>query len=254
MAKIKQNEYKNSKLNADEKDKEMTSEEKYKILYEAYADEIKNLWQRSVFLSAFMVLVWTGYGALQLKFIEKSLEIQSLSCTAVNFNAYHIASFGLCFIIIALSLLWIAMAKGSKFVQEAHEWHILNNNKVEIRNTAKNLFCNLNDYEYYNEKDSSTDTESKEMNKNLYSTFFRKGALRAYRYSPSKINIALGWFSAVVAFALSMVHTYIAFITDGLYGINFVFVVILWLLIYFIKKHTKGGNKDKKLTLWTLKI
>lgn len=37
--------------------------EMYKILYGAYADEIKNLWQRSIFLGAFMVLVWSGYGA-----------------------------------------------------------------------------------------------------------------------------------------------------------------------------------------------
>lgn len=251
MSKTRQNKDKNSKLNANEKDKKMTSEEKYKILYEAYADEIKNLWQRSVFLGAFMVLVWTGYGALQLKFIEKSLEIQSLSCTAVNFNAYHIASFGLCFVIIALSLLWIAMAKGSKFVQEAHEWHILNNNEIKISDTAEKLFCNLNDYEHYNEKDSNKDTQSEEMNKNLYSTFFCKGALRAYRYSPSKINIALGWFSAMVAFALSIVHIVILCINKscGFYALTLLAMLVIFPLSFFIKKHTKGGNKDKKLTL-----
>ena len=65
----------------------------YELLYKAYADEIKNLWQRSVFLGTFMVLVWTGYGALQLKFLEKCAENPPLSST------YHLISLGLCAVI-----------------------------------------------------------------------------------------------------------------------------------------------------------
>ena len=52
-------------------DSKETELKKYEIIYTAYADEIRNLWQRSIFLGAFMVLVWSGYGVLQLKFIEK---------------------------------------------------------------------------------------------------------------------------------------------------------------------------------------
>lgn len=59
----------------------------YELLYKAYADEIKNLWQRSVFLGTFMVLVWTGYGALQLKFIEKD-------CVKCDIDLYHLVSLG----------------------------------------------------------------------------------------------------------------------------------------------------------------
>ena len=76
--------------------------EKYKILYQAYADEIRNLWQRSIFLATFMTLAWGGYGALQLKSFDKDFEITA---------HYHCASLGLCLIIIVLSLLWVAMAK-----------------------------------------------------------------------------------------------------------------------------------------------
>ena len=126
--------------------------EKYKILYQAYADEIKNLWQRSIFLGAFMTLAWGGYGALQVKFIDKWLEIKNLTCTTFNFNPYHCLSFGLCAVIIVLSLLWIAMAKGSKFVQEAHERHIDDLkfdmlDEIDI-DTKKNqrLFCDLSTY------------------------------------------------------------------------------------------------------------
>lgn len=64
-----------------------------------------------------MTLAWGGYGALQLKFITRKYgEFDMLT--------HCIASLGLCFVIMILSLLWIAMAKGSKFVQEAHERHI----------------------------------------------------------------------------------------------------------------------------------
>ena len=90
--------------------------ERYKIVYQAYESEIKNLWQRSIFLATFMVLIWTGYGALQLAYIKNELSHHLI--------AYSIASIGLCLAIIVFSTLWIAMAKGSKFVQEAHEAHI----------------------------------------------------------------------------------------------------------------------------------
>ena len=166
--------------------------DKYKILYQAYADEIKNLWQRSVFLGAFMTLAWGGYGALQLKMIEKGTN---------SLCIYHFASLGLCVVIIILSLLWVAMAKGSKFVQEAHEAHIDNLNLDEIKepnsnaNKHKRLFCILSDYE----------TKLKKQDK-LSEKLFVNGALKAYRYSPSRINIALGWFSVLMAMMLGIVH------------------------------------------------
>ena len=158
----------------------------YKILYQAYADEIKNLWQRSIFLGAFMVLVWTGYGTLQLKFIEKACQKDDTS--------YLIASLGLCGVIIILSLLWIAMAKASKFVQEAHEEHINTLKFDVIEKDKKRLFCDLNIY------------ESKLDEKQKLSAIC---PLQAYRYAPSKINIALGWVSLLVGFILLVFHIYL---------------------------------------------
>ena len=163
----------------------------YELLYKAYADEIKNLWQRSIFLGAFIVLVWTGYGALQLKFIARE-------CDKFNADLYHFASLGLCAVIIILSLLWVAMAKGSKFVQEAHERHIKDLNfdtlnKVDI-DTMKNqrLFCDLDIY--YN----------KLVRDKKISVWH---PLKAYRYSPSRINIALGWLSVIVSIVLGIIHS-----------------------------------------------
>ena len=162
----------------------------YELLYKAYADEIKNLWQRSIFLGAFMVLVWTGYGALQLKFITRE-------CGKFDTNVYYFASLGLCAVIIILSLLWIAMAKGSKFVQEAHERHI-DDLKFDILDeididTKKNqrLFCDLSIYFNKLAKDKKI-------------SVYRP--LKAYRYSPSRINIALGWVSVAISIILAFIH------------------------------------------------
>ena len=164
------------------------NEEKYKILYTAYADEIRNLWQRSVFLGAFMSLAWGGYGALQLKLIDNASKIPA---------TYHYASLGLCAVIIVLSLLWVAMAKGSKFVQEAHEEHIKNLNYDLLEQTdtqtnkPKRLFCDL---DYYQAK----------LEKKNKLSFWKP--LGIYRFSPSKINIALGWVSFIVSFVLLNAH------------------------------------------------
>ncbi len=159
-----------------------TKLEMYKILYTAYADEIKNLWQRSIFLGAFMVLVWSGYGALQLKGIEKDFEVST---------SYCLMSIGLCAVIIILSWLWIAMAKGSKFVQEAHEAHILKHNGLEC------LFCDLDKYQ-----NGDYDTQNLKQADKI--SFWNP--LKSYRYSPSKINIALGWLSLIISTIFLYIH------------------------------------------------
>lgn len=193
----------------------------YQLLYQAYADEIKNLWQRSIFLASFMVLVWTGYGALQLKALDKDFSVSA---------GYCLVSFGLCGVIIILSLLWIAMAKGSKFVQEAHEEHItsfeFNNAKI------KQLFCDLNIYEpilKYKKKLSAI------------------SPLKAYPYSPSKINIALGWVSCFFAFVLMNYH--IGFALSGYIVLIAGILMIIGILITtrFIAYFLKGGDKDKNI-------
>lgn len=209
----------------------------YELLYKAYADEIKNLWQRSVFLGTFMVLVWTGYGALQLKFLEK--------CAGNAPFSYHLVSLGLCAVIIVLSLLWVAMAKGSKFVQEAHEDNI---DKFDFMNRdINNIFCNLNDYKPEKDKSSPNLLFCGGLDENL----------KAFRYSPSKINIVLGLFSAVIATILSMIHT--IFTMQAYCILTFkcaVFLVIAIIVISliaiclmpcFVKRYLKGGiSKDKE--------
>lgn len=234
--------------------------EMYKILYNAYADEIKNLWQRSIFLGAFMVLVWSGYGALQLKAIElKIIEnlAQSVQNWGTNTLVYVFASLGLCAVIIVLSWLWIAMAKGSKFVQEAHEEHIKN---FDFQNyDIKNLFCDLDSYEYAKHIDSQTNTKDKTLNPKLKS-LLSCGVLQPYRYSPSKINIALGWVSLLVSIVFLYIHLLIqtsmrekiqewisiVLSTSFVFICPLIFVAILAFIIHFsIKSNSaKQASKD----------
>lgn len=231
-----------SEENCNNNNKETEMLKKYEIIYTAYADEIRNLWQRSIFLGAFMVLVWSGYGALQLKFIEK---VEKLPLNATNGNGFNIemyyncASLGLCAVIIVLSLLWIAMAKGSKFVQEAHEAHIEDFNFCE--NDTKKLFCKLESYEYKTHQDNYSDKDKKEINKDLNPNLFFGGALKAYRYSPSKINIALGFFSAIVAFILSVIH---AVMSKNCYVI--IPIALLLIVLVYLMKYLKGGESHTK--------
>ena len=204
--------------------------EVYNALYKAYADEIRNLWQRSAFLGAFMTLAWGGYGALQLKMIEKCLQ---------NICAYHFASLGLCAVIIILSLLWVAMAKGSKFVQEAHEAHIA---KYNIKNW---LFCDLGKYQK-----GCYDTQGKKRDFN--SNLFFNGELKAYRYSPSKINIALGCFSFFVGFLLIICHTIFA-VSLPIFGIHYVCFICYLLIAIVMFAFIVKCRKEKFITFEDLK-
>lgn len=235
-----------SEENCNNNNKETEMLKKYEIIYTAYADEIRNLWQRSIFLGAFMTLAWGGYGSLQLKFIEK---VEKLPLNATNGNGFNIemyyncASLGLCFVLIVLSLLWIAMAKGSKFVQEAHEKHIEDFNFCE--NDTKKLFCKLESYEYKTYQDNYSDKDKKEINKDLKPNLFFGGALKAYRYSPSKINIALGVFSAIVAVILGIIHT---IMSKNCYVVILAVAMILLMIFfrYYLMEYLKGGETRTK--------
>ena len=241
----------NNKTKRTKMDKDLQHElEKYKILYTAYADEIKNLWQRSIFLGAFMVLVWSGYGALQLKAFDKDFATTNLTCNPLNLNVYHCASLGLCAIIIILSWLWIAMAKGSKFVQEAHENHIKH---FDFQNdNVKTIYCDLDSYEYLEHTDSQSTPNDKALNPKLNESIFCCGTLNSYRYSPSKINIALGWVSCLLGSILFFAHSISIFCTNLCLIVCILIVLGMFVGLCFgqkyLKTSLKGGNtKNKEL-------
>ena len=73
-------------------------------LYQCRELEITTQWQRSVFLAAFIILLFTGYAKLIELFFSKHI-----TCLP-----FHWTGLILAFLIFIFGILWLAMAKGSK--------------------------------------------------------------------------------------------------------------------------------------------
>ncbi|TLD80849.1 hypothetical protein LS68_005060 [Helicobacter sp. MIT 05-5293] len=182
-----------------------------KYIWEAHNFEIKNLWQRSILLVPLIVMAFTAMGILQLKIID------DITKSKDEYIPLLCAELFVCNVGAILSLFWVALAKASKFIQEAHEEHLkdyLGNEKA---------YCNLDDY-----------------NKDF--CFF---SLKPYRFSPSKINIALGWFSAsifVYVFIINLLLYFCEINICCLIGLGIITLIINILLLFFCKGGKMQSN------------
>jgi len=135
--------------------------------------ELSSLWQRSVFLTAFLVLLSTAYGAVFIKLLDIEHHF-SKNLVAINLTCYVLSVFGILF-----SILWIKMAKGSKAWYEVYERAIraMERDEKYIRTELKEIGgfeCHkLDKY------------EKLDVNNNLFSG-------NPGQYSVSKINIGIG--------------------------------------------------------------
>ena len=106
---------------------ELTERELYQELWQGRDFEINHLWQRSMFLGAFMVAIAAGYGGLALKLLFPEYE-DGASVGSTFFQ--QLAGAGLSYLGMVFSILWVLMAKGSKFLQERYEasisWMVYN--------------------------------------------------------------------------------------------------------------------------------
>ena len=149
------------------------------------AKEIDALWQRSVFLGTFLVLGYTGYGVLINNILFRSSE--------ADLNLPHLVACALACVNIIFSVLWIAMAKGSKAWYEVYENAIqemelkVDKSYSEVRKSIRLKFAQKNDC--------------------LFST-------KAGGYSPSKINIVLGQISLVIWSVVLLVHLIVLYCND----------------------------------------
>ena len=76
--------------------------------------EIKLQWERAVFLTAFLIACFAGYGGLLLSVHEHGAGKLSVLILTVMFECISLVG-------VVLSLLWIMMAKGSKAWYEHYE-------------------------------------------------------------------------------------------------------------------------------------
>lgn len=226
-------------------------------LYENYWHcrdfEIRNLWQRSIFLGTFIVLCFTGYGAFwgEAFFGEvDGLIVFDEKCVMNHFFAVLLTLLGLTF-----SQLWIFLAKASKAWVEIYERAI-----CAIENKMKGCLGNYVGFNY------------DQLDEYAQNGFYRfDGSVDSCRggyFSPSRINIMIGKIAMLVMFIASYFHLSVFFIwfSDDclLFGfsrfgltccflLSFVIVKIIQELIFFVMflftKSETLKNKDPK-RLW----
>ncbi|WP_052081896.1 RipA family octameric membrane protein [Porphyromonas macacae] len=193
------------------KDDQVSLKEIRETFYRLRDFEISNLWQRSIFLSALLVLFFSGYGFLVSKLFEKGIEnaliIHELCCI-------------IALLAIVFSIIWIMMAKGSKAWYEVYE--------RKIRNIEKEKNLNIpSDYRMGNV------CAPKSLDSNLFTT-------KPGRYSVSKLNILIGIVLMIIWTMVFIVH-YIGAICSFNYSncnanciIHTTILVILVVLSLFI--------------------
>lgn len=164
-------------------------------LYEQYWRcrdfEIKNLWQRSVFLGAFLILCFTGYGAFFGKafFDDKGrLILFEGSSWVCHFVAMIITFWGGLF-----SWLWVCLAKASKAWVEVYERAIVAIEKRMTKTLNRYIGFQYNNISFYPQGGGYLFDES------VHST---KGGM----FSPSRINVFIGIISLYIMFSLMYVH------------------------------------------------
>ncbi|ATR89684.1 hypothetical protein CS544_00170 [Porphyromonas gingivalis] len=170
-------------------------------LYELRNFEISHLWQRSVFLSALLVIFFSGYGFLVLELTEESfdkilaqdgnlilLQNKLHKTLVINEICCAIALLG-----VIYSIIWIMMAKGSKAWYEVYVEKI---RKIEKED-------DLSIKEDYRMGEHCC---PKSIDENLFTT-------RAGRYSVSRLNILIGKFLMLLWAIIFIIH-YIVALTD----------------------------------------
>lgn len=168
--------------------------------------EISNLWQRSIFLSALLVLFFPAYGFLVSKLLEGTDKpiIYNEICCALALCA------------ITFSIIWIMMAKGSKAWYEVYERMII---KIE------------------SDLDIEDEYHMLEMEKAPWELDANLMTNNAGQYSVSKLNILIGRFLMIIWTIIFAIHYIISWVTlcDNNLNINCILhTIILTLLPVFL--------------------
>ena len=155
-------------------------------LYQCRDLEISNLWQRSVFLSVFLILCFTGYGILVLRIIDYT--------SVLEWILFNLLSIVLSFVGCILSAIWVYMGKGSKAWYEVYETAIVSfehkyHDKIGI--PVSNIMGEMG-------------IPYKKMNDCIFS--MKSGA-----YSPSRINILIGQVCLIGWIVIGIVHSMILY-------------------------------------------
>ena len=185
--------------------------------------ELSHLWQRSVFLGAFLILTFTGYGYLLFAEGKDSRILEHSSVCA-----FHLIALGLAFAGSVISILWIMMGKGSKAWYEVYESRICDIETRKEMGIEENYRMG-----FYG-------SEVKAIDDSLFS--YRGG-----KYSLSKINIAIGLLSLILWFCIGTFHLWSLITKMSVNVLNFLHSVLLVFFFMFViaeilKKILKSTN------------
>lgn len=168
---------------------DIIEENAYQRIFDRMNNEINRLWQRSIFLGTFLVLIFVGYGNVLLRLF---------GADASKFyyeSPLNIVCVGISILGIVFSILWIMMAKGSKAWQEKYERTIYEFENDEV-NWNTNLRCLV-------EKGIIHGRLKGVPSNKFDNCILNRGA---GAYSPSKLNIALGQISLVLWGLCALFH------------------------------------------------
>lgn len=141
--------------------------------------EISNLWQRSIFLSALIVLFFSGYGVVASEFFRDNISRN-------NVVILHEICCGISLCGLAFSIIWVMMAKGSKAWYEVYERRI-----CDIESESE-----LQINEHYR---MGADCTPHSVRNNLFST-------SAGQYSVSRLNIRIGNLLMLIWIVILLIH------------------------------------------------
>lgn len=224
----------------------------HQTLWRSRDFELNNLWQRSVVLTAFVILCFTGYGTTLIKLVD-SMENSCGKLLLLNFICFLITLLG-----VILSGMWIKMAKGSKAWYEAYESAIGAFEGNESY-TADKLH-EIGGFKYNELKGYG----GINLNNSILSS-------NAGEYSVSRINIGLGQVFLILWFLASTAHSlgFLAIVKDDAVTtivLNIACAVCFILLLTIaiiavhpstfksgsIKKFSKNNQKGDSETIKTL--
>jgi len=172
--------------------------------------EISHLWQRSVFLAVFLIAIAGAYGNILMsmyfpneqnsilvsfkaenkdEFKEPVKKIE-YTAKAITYQQQGIAT-GVCWLGITFSLLWVMMAKGSKYWFERYEAGICHYEESYAGEKLRNEDCS------YHGKMPTLPPYL--YDENVFST-------KAGHYSVSKVNATIGIVSLIAFSFLAMFH------------------------------------------------
>ncbi len=190
-------------------DETITHKDLYKELWHCRDFELSHLWQRSVFLATFLLAIAGGYGTYVTKIIfpdvqkecscqyknnqvdesQKNNEAEEMQKKSKSYQ--HFIAVGLCYLGICFSILWIMMAKGSKYWYESYEQSI---NDYIGRAKKDKIWIIKDGYPIHGDLD-----EPYKMNSSIFS-------FKAYEFSVSGVNCCIGLVFFLCWLLLSIIH------------------------------------------------